>query len=53
MKCAKSILKLAGVVMVLAGAVLVVLGSLDEIRVLVRRIALCKARREEMKDYAD
>ncbi len=53
MKCAKSILKIAGVVMVAVGAVLVVLGSLDEVKVLVRKIALCKARKAEMKDYAD
>ena len=53
MKCAKSILKLAGVVMVMVGAVLVVLGSMDEVKVLFSKIALCKARKAEMKDYAD
>ena len=53
MKSLKSILKIAGVVMAVIGAVLVVVGRLDEIRECAHRLAACRARREEMADYAD
>lgn len=53
MKFAKTFLKLLGILFVVGGAVLVVLGSLDDIRAFCRRISLNRARREELKDYAD
>ena len=53
MKSLKSIFKIAGAVMAVIGTVLVILGCLDEIRGGFRKLAACRARREEMKDYAD
>ena len=53
MKSIKSILKIAGAVMAVIGTVLVVVGFLDEICAGVKKLAACRARREEMKDYAD
>lgn len=53
MKSIKSILKIAGAVMAVIGTVLVVVGFLDEICAGVKKPAACRARREEMKDYAD
>ena len=53
MKYLKSILKLAGAVMDVIGTVLVVDGFLDELCAGVKTLAACRARREEMKDYAD
>ena len=53
MKSLKSIFKIAGAVMAVIGTVLVILGCLDEIREGFRKLAACRARREEMKDYAD
>ena len=53
MEKAKQAFKLVGLVLIGAGAVLFVLGNLSEIRALIRKVATCKARREEMKDYAD
>ena len=53
MKSLKSIFKLAGTVMAVIGMILVVVGCLDEIAAGVRKLAACRARREEMKDYAD
>ena len=53
MKSIKSILKIAGAVMAVIGTVLVVIGFLDEICAGVKKLAACRARREEMKDYAD
>ena len=52
MKSLKSIFKIAGTVMAVIGTVLVILGCLDEIREGFRKLAACRARREEMKDYA-
>ena len=51
MKSLKSIFKIAGAVMAVIGTVLVILGCLDEIREGFRKLAACRARREEMKDY--
>lgn len=53
MKSVKSVLKLVGAIMAVAGVVLVVIGCLDEIREGWQKLAAYKARREEMKDYAD
>lgn len=53
MKCAKNILKLVGVLIVAAAAVLVVLKHLEEIKSFFRTSCLSRARREELKDYAD
>ena len=53
MKSLKSIFKIAGAVMAVIGTVLVILGCLDGIREGFRKLAACRARREEMKDYAD
>ena len=53
MKSLKSTFKIAGAVMAVIGTVLVILGCLDEIREGFRKLAACRARREEMKDYAD
>ena len=53
MKSIKSILKIAGAVMAVIGTVLVVVGFLDEICAGVKKLAACRAPREEMKDYAD
>ena len=53
MKSIKSILKIAGAVMAVIGTVLVVVGFLDEICAGVKKLAACRARREEMKNHAD
>ena len=53
MKSIKSILKIVGAVMAVIGTVLVVVGFLDEICAGIKKLAACRARREEMKDYAD
>ncbi len=53
MKSLKSIFKIAGTVMAVIGAALVIVGFLDEICAGVKKLAACRARREEMKDYAD
>ena len=50
MKSIKSILKIAGAVMAVIGTVLVVVGFLDEICAGVKKLAACRARREEMID---
>ena len=47
MKSIKSILKIAGAVMAVIGTVLVVVGFLDEICAGVKKLAACRARREE------
>lgn len=53
MKSLKSVFKITGAVMAVLGTVLLLLGCLDEIREGFRKLAACRARREEMKDYAD
>lgn len=53
MKSLKPILKIAGVVMAVIGAALVVVGCLDEIKEAVQQLCAWKARREELRDYAD
>lgn len=53
MRSMKSIFKIAGTVMAVIGMILVILGSLDEICEGVKKIAAWRARRKEMKDYAD
>ncbi len=53
MERAKQAFKLVGLILVAVGAVLLIVGNLSEITALVRKVATCKARREEMKDYAD
>ena len=53
MKSLKSILKIVGIVMAVAGAALLIVSCLDEIRQVPQQLAAWKARREELRDYAD
>ena len=53
MKKMKSIFKLAGLFLLAAGVVCTVLGNLDEIKCLFQKLAACKARCEEAKDFED
>ena len=53
MKSIKTVFKIAGTVMAVIGTALVILGFLDEICAGVKKLAACRARREEMADYAD
>ena len=53
MKSLKSIFKIAGAVMAVIGILLGFGGRRDLLPVATRRPADRKARREEMKDYAD
>lgn len=53
MKSLKSVCKLVGAIMAAVGVALVIVGYLDEIQQGVKKLAAYRARREEMKDYAD
>lgn len=53
MKSLKSILKIVGIVMAVAGAALLIVSCLDEIKQIPQQLAAWKARREELRDYAD
>ena len=53
MKKLKSLFKLVGLVLLALGVVCTVLGNLDEICCLCRKLATCKARRCEEKDFED
>lgn len=53
MKSLKPVLKIVGIVMAVAGAALLIVSCLDELKQIPQQLAACKARREELRDYAD